>query len=192
MKVLWLDTETTGLDPIKHDIIQIAGIVEIDGEFRRKFEFKCRPHNPANIDPETIKIHGYTVEEMNSWQSPLDLYRDLISLLGGYVDKFNKLDKFIPAGQNVKFDIEMLHSFFIKCKDRYLGSWIRRQNLDLIQIAVIANYLGFINPKNYKLETLAQMFGIKFDAHDAMADIIATREVGEKLLSLLKPEKVKE
>ena len=30
-KVLWLDIETTGLDPERHGIVQIAGIIEIDG-----------------------------------------------------------------------------------------------------------------------------------------------------------------
>lgn len=188
MKTLWFDTETTGLDPIKNDIIQIAGIVEIDGEEKEAFNYKCRPHNPDNIDEDAIKTHGFTIEQIKTWTGPLEVYTDLIHIFGKYIDKFDRSDKFVPAGHNVNFDIDMLLNFFHKCNDTYFGSWMRWHPLDTMEMSVIANYLGYINPKNHKLETLAKIFGIQFEAHDAMEDIIATRKIGKKLLSLFGPE----
>ena len=54
MKLLWLDVETTGLNKEKCDIIQIAGIVVIDGEEKERFNFKCQPINWENIEPTSI------------------------------------------------------------------------------------------------------------------------------------------
>ena len=49
MKILWLDTETTGLNTDKCDLIQLAGIVIIDGEEKERFNFYCQPVNWENI-----------------------------------------------------------------------------------------------------------------------------------------------
>ncbi len=46
-------------------------------------------------------------------------------------------------------------------------------------------YCGFINLPNYKLTTVAEYFGIKLDAHEAMSDILATRKIVKKLESFL-------
>jgi oligoribonuclease (3'-5' exoribonuclease) len=32
VKIFWFDTETTGLDPVVNSIVQLAAIIEIDGE----------------------------------------------------------------------------------------------------------------------------------------------------------------
>ena len=38
-KILWLDTETTGTDSTLHSIIQIAGIIDINGETKKEFAY---------------------------------------------------------------------------------------------------------------------------------------------------------
>ena len=42
-KICWIDTETTGLDPRKHDVIQLAALVEIDGKIEAQKVWKCKP-----------------------------------------------------------------------------------------------------------------------------------------------------
>lgn len=48
-KVLWLDLETTGIDPDRHGIIQFAALVEINGELVDALEIKMQPHKGALV-----------------------------------------------------------------------------------------------------------------------------------------------
>ena len=182
MKILWFDTETTGLDPVKNDIIQIAGIIEIDGNVKEEFQFWAKPPKDADIQDEALKVHGYSKIDIKQWPDPKFMYAGLIGIFGKYVDKFKKYDKFIPAGHNVKFDIEFLSQLFKKQKDDYFGSWMIWQPFCTMHAAVINTILGNIKPDNYKLITLAEHYKIPLKAHDAMEDIRATREIGLKFL----------
>lgn len=51
-KLLYIDTETTGLDPVKNDVIQIAGIL---GRYINKFD---RAHNAL----EDIRVTRYAMQ----------------------------------------------------------------------------------------------------------------------------------
>lgn len=42
-KVLWIDTETLSFNPERADIIQIAGMIEIDGKCVERFNWLIRP-----------------------------------------------------------------------------------------------------------------------------------------------------
>lgn len=42
-KVLWIDTETTGLNPKVHGLREVAFIVEVDGVEKEKGVFKINP-----------------------------------------------------------------------------------------------------------------------------------------------------
>ena len=55
-KVLYFDTETTGRDPIKNDIIQISGIIEWDGREIDRFDFRVKPYAFVRIDREITKL----------------------------------------------------------------------------------------------------------------------------------------
>ncbi|MDZ7795548.1 MAG: hypothetical protein U5N56_00180 [Candidatus Marinimicrobia bacterium] len=50
-KFLYFDVETTGLNPAKHDITQLSGLIEIDGEVVDGFNFNLKPYDFTVIDP---------------------------------------------------------------------------------------------------------------------------------------------
>ena len=59
-KIFYFDTETTGLDPKRHDIIQLAYIVEINGEVKEEGEFKLQPivHWVVIITANRVSMSG--------------------------------------------------------------------------------------------------------------------------------------
>lgn len=186
MKVLYFDTETTGTDPKKHSIIQLSGIIEIDGIVKEEFNFKCQPDNYDDIDYEALEVNGVTVEELKTFEQPKETYSKLLEVLGKYVDKFDKFDKFYPAGHNVAFDIDFLAEFFKRRGDDFFGSW---QNWRCIDSRLLANFLcyaGIIEPEHIKLSALCEYFKIDIKAHDAMSDIRATRKLIQRLKEFLK------
>jgi DNA polymerase-3 subunit epsilon len=188
MKLLWFDTETTGLDPVKHDVFQIAGKVVIDGVEQESFDLRCQPHDFASVDNEALEINKVTIEDLKTYSEPSVMYAALMEIFVKYIDKFDRNDKFVPCGQNVKFDINFMSEFWKKCGDDYFFSFFGSAPLDTMQLAVMLEIKQ--NRKifsSYKLEVIYKtLFGRDFDgAHDAMADIIATAEAGRELWSRL-------
>lgn len=183
-KVLWLDTETTGLDPVKQDVIQMAGIIEIDGRVDSQFEFTCQPHSWDNIQQRALDVHGMSVEDLKTFAPPYEVKQQLEGLFSRYINKFDKNDKFILAGYNVDFDARFMKNWWAKCGDKFWGSYVEYKSFDVYPLfKLFCDAAGAIVP-NHKLVTAAEYFGISFGdegAHDAMADIRVTREVGLKL-----------
>jgi DNA polymerase-3 subunit epsilon len=173
--------ETTGTDPAKHGIIQIAGAVVIDGEMKEKFDWKVRPLRGDMVSPEACKVNGVTVEQMREFPEAPVVFGQLLALLGRYVDKFNKKDKFFFVGFNSTFDDSFLRRFWDKNGDSYYGSWFWWPSIDVAVLA--ANRLGDARAEmpNFKLTTVAEYLAIKADgsAHDAGYDIELTRKLYE-------------
>ena len=123
MKRLWMDTETTGVDPFRHAIIQVAVIIETPkGEVT--WEAKMRPWDGAVIEDEALAINGRTREEIMVWPDPKAVYAEFLSVLGCHCDKFDRRDKFWLHGFNVTFDAQFLHQLAKVCGDKYLMSWM--------------------------------------------------------------------
>ena len=112
MKVFYVDVETTGLEPKINDIIQLALIIEIDGKVVRKEKFEMQPFNYDNISPEALEVNGLSIEQIKGFDTPQIAYRKIVNILDKYIFKYDKKDKFIPAGYNVKFDVDFLTEFF--------------------------------------------------------------------------------
>ena len=185
MKKLYFDCETTGVDPVKNDIIQFSGIIEIDNVEKEKFDIKMKPMSFDNVDIKALSVSGNTMETIKEFDDPEKCYNEIVSLFDKHINKYDKSDKFVVCGYNVKFDIDFLTQFFKKNGNDYLFSYfgVTKDPINII------NYLigmGKIRVDNYKLETMCNYFGVKIEnAHDAMEDIKATKLLIDKIDELL-------
>lgn len=187
MKVLYFDTETTGIDHKIHDVVQLSGLIEIDGKVEEEFDLYCQPFDFNSINENALAVNKTTVENLKKYPTPKEMYSTFISILAKYVDKFDRNDKFTPAGYNIGFDIEFMNSFFKKNGDNYWGSWQNWSGIDVLPIIRYLAYMKAIDPvENYKLETICQCFKIKIDAHNALGDIKATRSLLKELTQYIK------
>ena len=184
MKILWYDTETTGLTE-NSAMFQISGVIEVDGVEVEEFDIFCSPHEGADISEQALEVTGVSHEQLESYESPKKAYDELVGIFSKYIDKFDKEDKFIIAGQNVKFDIDVLNRFFKRNNDNYLGSFLNyKQVFDTLSIYT-ALEIAEVVPKleNHKLETICKTMGVELsNAHNSLADIKATKAVGDKML----------
>lgn len=186
-KILYFDVETTGLDPNKNDITQFAAIVEIDGVVKEEVNWRCQPLDWKAVDEEALKITGVSLEELKTFQTPDKMFHDMARLFAKYIDKFDKNDKFYPAGHNVGFDLEFLQQFWIKNGSVYgTGSYQNWRTLDSRAICNFLSLKGIIPCKDIKLKTLCDYFGIEIQAHDALSDIRATRLLIKKVMEYMK------
>ena len=104
--LLFIDVETTGLDPAKHELIEVAAIrTTPDGKsVLGKYEAKLLPKNIAGADPTALKVNGYTESEWSP-DKCVDASEVATSL--------NRLGMdCVLVGQNVSFDEGFLLPLF--------------------------------------------------------------------------------
>jgi DNA polymerase-3 subunit epsilon len=177
-KILYFDTETTGLDAEKNDIIQLAYILTIGGKVVAKDTLEMQPFSYGNISQKALEIHGMQVEDIKKFQSPKIAYEKFIATLNKHINKYDKTDKFYPCGYNCSFDIDFVGSWVRKCGNKFgIGSYCNWKRIDPLSILYIMDLKGEINLPNYKLATVCEHFGITINAHDALSDIEATQKL---------------
>nr|DAT40402.1 MAG TPA: DNA polymerase III subunit alpha [Caudoviricetes sp.] len=181
MKLVFFDLETTGTNPGKHGIHQISGQIVIDGVIKETFDFHVQPNPRAMIEDEALKVGGVTREQILAYPPMQQVYQEFVAMLGKYVDKFNKKDKFFLVGyNNAAFDNQFLRGFFLQNGDVYFGSWFWSNSIDVMVLA--SAYLATRRPdmENFKLSTVAKNLGVNVNdesLHDAMYDIELTKAV---------------
>lgn len=185
MKILYFDTETTGLDYKIHEVVQFSAIVEIDGEVKEEFNLYIQPTKWDIVSPEAIAKTGFTIEKMKEFTPSKEAYEQIVDFFEAHVDRYDREDKFFPAGHNIQFDINFLQSFFNRFSPYGTGAYQNWKQLDSL---ILSNFL-YVNGKlprlaNHKLETLCEHFEIPLKAHDSLQDIRATRLLFKKLLAL--------
>ncbi len=185
-KIFWLDTETSGLDAVRNDILQIAYIIEIDKEVKEKGQFYCQPFSFDNLEQSALDINCLEIAQIKTFPSPQEIHKKIKAVLEKYVDKYDKNDKFSMTGYNVQFDFKFLQEFFKKSGDFYFGSLLDYHTMDILSLVYIMQFKGKINLPNYKLVTVCEALGIELQAHNAMSDIEATRKVFYELLKYVK------
>ena len=176
MKIFYFDTETTGLQSYKHAIIQLAYIIEIDGAAKECGNLLIQPYPYDVIEMAALAINRRSLSEIfvPPFITPQEAYKQLISVLDKYVDKYDSQDKFYPAGYNVSFDCDFLAAFFRKNNNTFFASYFHFLKIDPSSALLL---LGKPELPNYKLATVCRHYGIEINAHDALGDIRATCEL---------------
>lgn len=183
LKILYIDVETTGTNPQDHDIIQLAMIIEINGEVVKEVDMKMKPTNFETIENAALEVTGTTREMLRKYPDPKKQFIRLESILNSYIDKYDKNDKAYPVGYNVDFDLQFLKEFFDKNNSPYLGSYINWRKVDPLYILYMMDIQGRAWLPDYKLETVCKDRGIELQAHNALSDIRATRQLLHQLLN---------
>jgi DNA polymerase-3 subunit epsilon len=185
MKLFFFDLETTGTDFRKNGIHQIAGKIVINGKEKESFDFKVRPITGARMDPKALEIGGVTEAQIMEYEPMESVYAKIITMLGKYVDKFKKTDKFFTVGfNNSHFDNPFFRAWFVQNNDKYFGSWFWSDTHDVMVLASKQFALKRGTMKDFKLKTVASTMGIKVDEdklHDGSYDIDLTEQIYNKL-----------
>ena len=188
-KIIFIDTETGGVNPEKAALIQLSGIIRIDKKDVEKFNFYIKPFENSEVTEKALEVQGRTLEELKTdkYVEEKEVYKQFINILDKYIDKYDRTDKFIVAGYNVRFDVDILKAFFQRHGNNFLFSYLDSSMLDplysirLLQIAEVLPVL-----ENNKLETWCKHFGIELKAHDSLEDVEATKKLIGKLISLIR------
>lgn len=188
-KIIFIDTETGGVNAEKSALIQLSGIIEVDGTEKEKFNFYIKPFENSEVNEKALEVQGRILEELGT-EKYIDesiIYKKFLEILDKYIDKYDKNDKFIVAGYNVKFDIDILKALFERNNNKFLFSYFNSSMLDPLYSVRLLQVAGMLPVlENNKLETWCKYFNIELKAHDSLQDITATKKLIEKLVELIK------
>lgn len=186
-KLFFYDLETTGTNPGRHGIHQISGEIVIDGKSLETFDFKVQPNPKAQIEDAALEVGDVTCEQIMAYPPMGQVYTQLVAMLGKYVNKFDKTDKFHLVGYNNRgFDDNFFRGFFLQNGDNYFGSWFWADSIDVLVLASTFLAARRAELPNFKLATVADFLGIDTTAgklHDASFDIFVTKAVFDFIMS---------
>lgn len=169
MDLCFVDIETTGLDPARHEVIEVAAI-RVDGrtlECLRSAGVRVLPARIGDADPEALKINGYH----EPWRGTFldDALERMAPLLDGA----------IWAGHNAaRFDAQFLERAYSSAKIP-----MRRSKYILDTSALLWPLLFRGEIDSLSLDAGCKHFGIKNDRpHSALFDALASLELARAIL----------
>jgi len=168
----FVDIETTGLDIIEHEIIEIGCVLTTpDLKVIEEFELKIKPEHIENANPASLKVNHYKAED---WEEALTL-RAAMKIFS------EKVKDCIMVGQNIAFDSGFIEHAFSKLN---ITNSMHYHRLDTISIAW-AKLHNDKDLEHFSLREMCLRFGIKNEhAHTGLSDARATYELYKKLMSL--------
>lgn len=186
MRFLWVDTETTGIDPAESGIFEFAAIAVIDGEVICERDYYCNPLSETiKYSEEAGRIHGVPEEKIRTFMPEKDMAETLDILFRALMKRPSKNgstgEKLIFVGYNSEFDWNHTKSTM----ERYgykMDDYFSQRACVFEQVKKGGQMKVVPYLENRKLGTLCKAFDIDLsNAHNALADITATRELATKL-----------
>ena len=168
----FIDIETTGLNLLNHEIIEIGCVITTPTlEIIKEFDLKIKPEHIENADKVALKVNHYNAED---WKDAINL-KEAIKIFSKQVEDC------IMVGHNVAFDAGFLEYAFKKTE---IINSMHYHKIDTISVA----WAKLHNNRDYEhfsLRELCLRFDIKNkNAHTALSDARATFELYKKLIEL--------
>src|SRR6266849_6407488 len=159
-----LDTETTGLRPGSHRVIEIAGVRIRGGEALGSFQTLLNPG--TRLPSFIVQFTGITQEMVNKAPKAAEIFPDFLNFIDGA----------ILVGHSIGFDLG-----FLSYEARLLGLDFPIDGLDTIPLA--RRFLPAL--RRFKLDSVADHLKIATaNRHRALGDARVTAAIFIKLLAL--------
>ena len=185
-----VDIETTGADPDKHEIIQVA-FAPLNTNYEmlegvRPFYMDVAPLTPETADPAATRVHGLSLDDLVASAPHPD------RVLEKFYTWFENLElafdrKLIMLAHNHSFEVKFLSKFF---GPDYFNKAFNACTRDSMGAAIAVNdhavFHGRRPPfERVSLPWLCEHFGISNPkAHDALADATAGALVYRNILQM--------
>lgn len=165
-----VDLETTGFNPQKDRIVQMAAVlVNGRGEVVDTFDTVVRPESPEQYEHGAEHVHGISREMVENGMPLRSALSRIWSLTDGRVF----------TAHNAKFDIS-----FLEAESERVG--MKRQVDNYLDTLALARQADSDRQRKHSLQALCEHYGVTVErAHEAMSDAKATATILMKLIDEL-------
>jgi len=184
--LLFLDTETGGLDPRTHSLLSLGLVVGDGPKVANSLEILVR-HEPYVVSAEGMKVNRIDlVAHSEAALEPLVALAVLEVFLEQHF--MHRCQPIVLAGHNVGFDQAFLGAF-LASQGRSLEPRFSHRVVDTHSLAAGLRDAGRLDLDNLSSTALFAHFGIlvpEEKRHTALGDALATFELYWKLVELMK------
>lgn len=188
-----IDTETTGLDPNFHEMVQLC-IIALDSNFKplkgiSPFYINIKPNFPERADAKALEITKMDMAQIIlsgfDRDKAVDMLETWIKKLGIKNNKYGTANKIMPLGHNYQFDMGFIKAWM--GVDLYNDLFHYHYRDSMVTALYLNDRAGMRAEKipypKVNLQYLATTLGIKSErAHDALSDCQTTAEVYRTLV----------
>ena len=168
-EVVVIDTETTGMDPKKDEVISIGAVKVIDNRILINQAFEAWMEPEGEISEESIKIHGIRKIDIESASEPHKVIDELLEFIGnrplvGYYIRFDKrmLDRYVKEITGIE-----LQNPLIELSDMYYKRYRKHSAHEFVDL---------------KFDTIMEYLNLpRLGKHDALNDAIMSAMIYLKL-----------
>lgn len=182
-----IDCETGGLSALKNPMCSIAMISFglYDGKELGRYESYIKPYGDLSYEEKAMQYTGITYAKLNTGKTIKEVVTDLCEQFS-LANPFGHTKKPILVGHNIMFDIQFITyafnlcrvdiSKYLDCKEDALGNpypsyfdtmWLSRMK-----------WGGDESMIKYNLDACCTKANVSLtDAHDAMNDVVATKDL---------------
>lgn len=178
MNYFVIDTEFSSFYSIDRkksgELLQVAIVPVINGipDKDRAFNEHCKPLTRM-WNNHAEKVHKITRKRAESFQHPKELAEKLIDWIQQFDDIFTCMGYNCTGDkryiERLLYDYRLSNHFFLRTRTK----WKDAKD-------TVSNRKKYIPKKSLTLGSMAEYFGIKIDAHDALSDALATWHVYER------------
>jgi len=184
--LLFIDTETGGLDPRKHSLLSVALVVGDAGGVANSLEILVR-HEPYVVSAGGMKVNRIDLVQHTAGALEPDI---ALGVMNVFLDQhFPHICKpIILAGHNVGFDQAFLGAF-LESLGHSLEPRFSHRVVDTHSLAAALRDAGKLPLDNLSSTALFAHFGIEVPEekrHTALGDALATFELYWKLVGLMR------
>lgn len=180
-----IDTETTGLDKDKHQLLEIGMLIIKGMQIVESFEVKIK-HKDYTINTTAMKHNKINLieheEEAYDEKSAAEL---MLYILNKYISENDK--GMLVIGQNIEFDLGFLEKMFLRVgKIKEYRKCISYRKLDIQQVAIGKSIEGKIELEATNLDTILNALDIEIPEgrHRALTDCYLEFSALTRLLAL--------
>lgn len=182
-RLLFVDTETGGIDPNKHSLLSIGlAVWKSSKEIIDSTEILIK-HNNYVVTSTARRINKFDEPTHERCAvEPKEAISTMLNFCRSYFDK----ELLIPlAGHNTQFDVAYL-KVFLKSNNRSYNDLFSHRIIDTYTLIRSLYYAGKIKKDISSSAQAFSYFGITVDGrHTAQGDALATAKLYNKLLELL-------
>jgi len=184
--LLFIDTETGGLDPRKHSLLSVALVVGEGPKVVNSLEILIR-HDPFVVSAGGMKVNRIDLVRHAAAALDPDM---ALGVMNVFLDQHfpHQCNPIILAGHNVAFDQAFLGAF-VASLGHHLEPRFSHRTVDTHSLASALRDAGKLPLDNLGSSALFAHFGIlvpEEQRHTALGDALATFELYWKLVELMR------